>query len=98
MNKARLVSELSTQLSLTKYDTEERLAHLIDLMCEELDQQNTIHVPGLGQFETRERASYVAYNPHYKKKMHILFYTNLYSTSKKYLIKFFLLHQDFLMF
>ena len=68
MNKARLVSELSTQLSLTKNDTEERLAHLIDLMCEELDQQNTIHIPGLGQFETRERASYVAYNPHYKKK------------------------------
>ena len=61
MNKARLVSELSTQLSLTKNDTEERLAHLIDLMCEELDQQNTIHIPGLGQFETRERASYVAF-------------------------------------
>ena len=40
MNKARLVSELSTQLSLAKNNTEERLAHLIDLMCEELDQQN----------------------------------------------------------
>ena len=71
MNKARLVNELSTQLSLTKNDTEERLAHLIDLMCQELEQQNTIQIPGLGQFETRERASYVAYNPHYKKKMHI---------------------------
>jgi nucleoid DNA-binding protein len=71
MNKARLVSELSTQLSLTKNDTEERLAHLIDLMCQELKQQNTIQIPGLGQFETRERASYVAYNPHYKKKMRV---------------------------
>ena len=71
MNKARLVNELSTQLSLTKNETEERLAHLIDLMCEELKQQNTIQIPGLGQFETRERASYIAYNPHYKKKMHV---------------------------
>jgi nucleoid DNA-binding protein len=71
MNKARLVNELSTQLSLTKNETEERLAHLIDLMCEELKQQNTIQIPGLGQFETRERASYIAYNPHYKKKMRV---------------------------
>lgn len=71
MNKARLVSELSAQLSLTKNDTEQRLSQLIELLCEELEQQNTVHIPGLGQFETRERASYVAYNPHYKKKMRV---------------------------
>ena len=71
MNKARLVSELSTQLSLTKNDTKQRLSQLIELICEELEQQNTVHIPGLGQFETRKRASYVAYNPHYKRKMRV---------------------------
>jgi DNA-binding protein HU-beta len=71
MNKARLVSELSTQLSLSKSETEERLAHLIDLMCDELRHKNSLQLPGLGQFETRERGSYVAYNPHYKKKMRV---------------------------
>ena len=71
MNKARLVSELSKQLSLSKNDTEKRLNYFIDLICEELEQQNAIQLPGLGQFETRERASYIAYNPHYQKKMRV---------------------------
>ena len=34
MNKARLVSELSKQLSLSKNDPEKRLYYFVDLICE----------------------------------------------------------------
>ena len=42
MNKARLVSELSKQLSLSKNDTEKRLNYFVDLICE-LEQQNAFN-------------------------------------------------------
>ncbi len=71
MNKARLVDELSKQLDLPKSTAETYLVELVDLMSTELKNGNGFNVPGLGQFETRERASYIAYNPHYKKKMRV---------------------------
>ena len=71
MNKARLIAELSKQLDLPKSTTEQYLVELIELMSHELQEGNGFNFPGLGQFETRERASYIAYNPHYKKKMQV---------------------------
>jgi DNA-binding protein HU-beta len=71
MNKARLVDELSKQLDLPKSTAESYLVELVDLMSSELKNGNEFNVSGLGQFETRERTSYIAYNPHYKKKMRV---------------------------
>jgi len=54
---------------MTQTDVEELYDSLVEILTDHLSNNETFTIPGFGSFQTKVRASYKSYNPHYKKMM-----------------------------
>ena len=63
MNKAELISAISTEASLTKADSSRALDAIISTVSGELGKGNSVQLTGFGTFEVRDRAARQGRNP-----------------------------------
>lgn len=63
MNKAELVSAISTETGLSKRDTEKTVNSFVNVVSEELAKKGKVQLIGFGTFETRDRAARTGRNP-----------------------------------
>jgi DNA-binding protein HU-beta len=69
MNKPELINRLAEQSGLEKRNAEVALKSVFEIITSVMSEQDTVHIPGFGRFETRERAAREGHNPSTGKKM-----------------------------
>lgn len=71
MNKADLISSMSSKGEITKVDAEKALNAFIESVEEALVNGDKVQLVGFGSFEVRERAARKGRNPQTKKEITI---------------------------
>ncbi len=69
MNTSEVIRELAKRLDKPQSEIQRQLTSVVDVFRKFLSENTRFMIPNFGTFDTEERKTRKAFNPHYKKMM-----------------------------
>lgn len=69
MNNKEFISELSRRLGYTHKDTTQLVSSVINAMTQELQDGNSVAIPGFGTFDVKKKLERISINPVTQQRM-----------------------------
>ena len=69
MNNKDFITQLSVRLGKNTKDIQQMISLFVNEMAEEIDEDNSLNVQGVGSFEIKKKMERIVINPNTKQKM-----------------------------
>ena len=69
MNKKEFISALSQKMGISAKDATSQIASVVDTMTRELQDGNSVLIPGFGTFDVKKKMERISVNPTTKQRM-----------------------------